>query len=131
MNAPLRSIVDAQSEQNLLLEFQQLMDREERLLNTQDAEGLLAIAEERERLTSALSAAAAARRAAGHCEAADEAQLIELYRLMRARHESRSRVLARFNDRNARALGVLAQAAGHPAVYGSDGRVPMIYSAVA
>jgi|GEM_PF-2015159 len=131
MTTALRPLADMRSEQTLLLEFQQLMDREERLLHAHDADGLVAIAEERERLTSALSAAAGARRAAGHCDAADEAQLIELYRLMRARHETRSRVVARYNDRNARALGVLAQAAGHAGVYGADGRVPMIYSAVA
>lgn len=127
-----RPVNAAHAEHDLLLDFQRLMEREEHLLNAHDADGVLAIAEEREALTKALAAAAAAaRRAAGHYDPADEARLIELYRLMRARHETQSRVLARFSDRNSRARGVLAQAAGRVDVYGADGRVPMVYSASA
>ena len=129
--ATVRPVAELRSEHDLLREFQRLMDDEERMLNAHDADGVLVIAEERERLTTALAAAASARRAAGHCDAADEARLIELYRLMRARHEVQSRVVARFNDRNARARGVLAQAAGRADVYGADGRVPMVYSTAA
>lgn len=117
------SVADS-DERSLLIQIERLLEREEELLVSRNAEGLFALAQERERLTARLGEAAQARRRATQTHAADEAELIALYERLRHRHEVRARVMRRHAERNACAVGVLAQAANQPCLYGADGRVP-------
>lgn len=110
-------------ERSLLIRIELLLEREEELLESRDAEGLFALAQERERLTASLGEAAQARRRATQTHAG-EAELIALYERLRHRHDVRARVMRRHAERNACAVGVLAQAANQPCLYGADGRVP-------
>ena len=126
-------------ERSLLARLEQLLDREEALLAAQDAEGMVALAAERERLSASLGVAAAARRvrrangSGAHLRTSfgdeedshEDAELIALYQRLRQRHEVRAQVVRRHHERAVRAAGVIAQAAHQPAVYGSDGRVAM------
>lgn len=111
-------------ERSLLIRIELLLEREKELLESRDAEGLFALAQERERLTASLGEAAQARRRTTQTHAADEAELIALYERLRHRHDVRARVMRRHAERNACAVGVLAQAANQPCLYGADGRVP-------
>jgi flagellar biosynthesis/type III secretory pathway chaperone len=100
------------------------------LLEARDAEGVGAVAQIREQLIERIAAAARKRAAAqkriGTVQTgstAEEAELVELYQHLRHRHEVRARVIRRHGDRNARAVGVLAQAANQSSLYGADGRM--------
>ncbi len=143
MNAALQSAragttsLEGDDERSLLIGLELLLEREQELLASRDAEGLCAVAEERERLTARLVSAAQARRKTTRLRtvidddgAADrDAELIELYRRLRERHDVRARVLRRHSDRNSRAVGVLAQASNQAGLYGADGRVPVQWAA--
>ena len=142
MNAALQSAragttsPEGDDERSLLIGLELLLEREQELLASRDAEGLCAVAEERERLTARLVSAAQARRKSMHLrtvideDGADrDAELIALYRRLRERHDVRARVLRRHSDRNSRAVGVLAQASNQAGLYGADGRVPVQWAA--
>lgn len=117
-------------ERTVLRELEALLVREQEALVAHEGDALFGLAESRERLSAELGEAAARRRAAPR-DPALEAELLALYQAMRDRHETQSRVVRRFEDRNGRALGVLAQAAGRGGVYGSDGRMSRQWSAAA
>lgn len=130
--------LEGDDERSLLIRLELLLEREEALLESHDAEGLFAVAEERERLTVRLGEAAQARRRTmplrtgfpdSEGSATEEAELIELYERLRHRHDIQARVVRRHGDRNARAVGVLAQAANRSSLYGADGRVPVQWAA--
>ncbi len=143
MNAALRSArtvatsLEGDDERSLLIALELLLEREEELLESRDAEGLCAVADERERLTARLVSAAQARRKTMHLRPVldddrgvdRDAELIELYRRLRERHDVRARVMRRHSERNARAIGVLAQASNQAGLYGADGRVPAQWAA--
>ncbi len=121
---PADAAASAADEGALLRAFDDILAREEGALAGRDTAALLALAEERERLTVRLFAVADARRATGRGQdAAAEAELVALYQALRSRHETRARVVRRYADRNARALGVLSQAGRDATVYGADGRM--------
>lgn len=115
-------------ERSLLARLEALLEREEGLLATRDADGLARIAEEREHVAARLGVAARARRLAS-THHGDEAELVDLYTRLRQRHEVRARVVQRHEKRNATAIGVIAQAGGQAHVYEADGRVTMRYAA--
>ena len=134
VSAPL----EGDDERSLLIRLDLLLEREEELLQSHDAEGLFAIAEEREQLTARLGEAAQARRRTMHLRTSfeddessgnEERELIELYRRLRHRHDVRARVMRRHSEHNARAVGVLAQATNQSSLYGADGRVPVRWAA--
>ncbi|MGI9026443.1 MAG: hypothetical protein ACR2GP_12870 [Burkholderiaceae bacterium] len=146
MNAALQSAravstsLEDDDERSLLIGLELLLEREEQLLESRGAEGLCVVAEERERLTARLVEAAQARRKTMHLRTvidddggarrdAEDAELIELYQRLRQRHDVRARVVRRHSDRNARAVGVLAQASNQAGLYGADGRVPVQWTA--
>lgn len=121
-------VAEDNGERSLLLRLEGLLEREEQMIATRDAAGLVAIAEERECVTARLGAAARARRIASP-PSGDEAELVELYTRLRRRHDIRARVLQRHEERNAIAIGVIAQASGASSLYDADGRVPMHFAA--
>jgi len=112
-------------ERSLLIRFELLLEREEEALQARDAAVLVTLAEERVRLTDRLAEAARQRRARAKPTAAEEAELIDLYRRLRHRHEVRARIVRRHADQNSRALGVLAQATGSSGLYKADGSIPL------
>lgn len=115
-------------ERSLLMRLEGLLEREEQMLASRDASGLVAIAEEREQITARLGAAARARRLSSAAHG-DEAELVDLYTRLRQRHEIRAKVIQRHEERNTCAVGVIAQASGHASLYNADGRVPMRFAA--
>jgi flagellar biosynthesis/type III secretory pathway chaperone len=117
-------------ERSLLIRLDLLLEREEEMLAARDVVGLVDLSTERERLTERLAEAARVRRAGPKGSDADEAELIELYRLLRQRHEVRARVLRRHSDRNACAMSVLAQATGDSEIYKADGSVALRFSSI-
>lgn len=122
MNADLRT----EDERTLLLRFEDLLEREERYLVARDADALGAVSEEREHLAQRIIAVARSRRTASP---ADDPELVAIYLRLRLRHEVRAKVVRRYVESNARAIGVLAQAAGQANLYQADGSVPMQYRA--
>ena len=110
----------------MLIRLEGLLEREAQYLVARDAAQLGAVAEEREHVTLRLVSAARQRRASG---ATDDAELAARYRRLRQRHEIQAHVVRRHAEANARALGVLAQAAGQSNLYRADGRVPLQYLA--
>lgn len=122
----LPSVRDA--ELSLLLRLEQLLAREAEALAARDANDLAAIADERDLVTARLAAAARARCAAPRrSSGADDEALLALYRRLRDQTDVQAQVVARHAARNARAIGVLAQASGRANLYQADGRVPMQY----
>ncbi len=119
-----------EDERSLLIRLERMLEREEALFATRDAVGLTAIAEEREHVTERLAKAARVRHAAPALGTAEVAELLALYRRLRQRHEVQAQVVRRHVDRNARAIGVLAQATGQSNLYQSNGRVTMQFVSV-
>jgi flagellar biosynthesis/type III secretory pathway chaperone len=117
-------------ERSLLMRIELLLEREEEMLATRDAAGLTAIAEEREGLVQRLADAARKRRVAPKTAAIDEAELIELYRRLRQRHDVRAQVVRRHVEHNSRAVGVLAQATGQNSLYKADGSVTLRFVSI-
>lgn len=115
-------------ERTLLRALEDLLDREDDRLRAGDPDGLVMLAAERERLTTALMQAAQARRKAP-VDATVQAELDARYCALRERHETRGQVVRRFADRTARAIGVLAQASGQAGTYGADGRMAVRWGA--
>ncbi len=107
-------------ERSLLVRFEEILEREEAAIVAHDAGALGAIAEERDHLTVRLAEAARRRLAS---PTPIEAELADLYRRLRERHQVRGRVVRRHAEHNHRALGVLAQAAGRTGLYNADGSV--------
>jgi hypothetical protein len=120
--------LDGDDERSLLIRLDLLLERENEMLAARDVVGLVDVANERERLTERLSQAARVRSSVPNGSNADEAELIELYRLLRQRHEVRARVLRRHSDRNACAISVLAQASGNTELYKADGSVALRFT---
>jgi len=116
-------------ERSLLVRLELLLEREEAMIVARDAAGLVAIAEERDRVTAQLGAAARARRLASAAHG-DEADLVDLYTRLRQRHQSRARLIQRHTERNARAVGVIAQATGQSQLYDAGGRVPLKFVSI-
>jgi flagellar biosynthesis/type III secretory pathway chaperone len=114
-------------ERALLVRLEGLLEREEQMLAIRDAAGLGAIAEEREHVTARLGVAARARRLSSTPE--DDAELVTLYSRLRQRHEIRAKVVRRYEERNATAASVIAQASGQAGLYDAEGRVPMRFAA--
>jgi flagellar biosynthesis/type III secretory pathway chaperone len=117
-------------ERSLLMRIELLLEREEEVLATRDAAGLAAIAEEREGLVQRLADAARKRRVAPKTAATDEAELIELYRRLRQRHDVRAQVVRRHVEHNSRAVSVLAQATGQNSLYKADGSVTLRFVSI-
>jgi flagellar biosynthesis/type III secretory pathway chaperone len=117
-------------ERSLLMRIELLLEREEEMLATRDATGLAVIAEEREGLVERLADAARKRRAAPKTAGTEEAELIELYRRLRQRHDVRAQVVRRHTERNSRAIGVLAQATGQNSLYKADGSVALRFVSI-
>ncbi len=88
-------------ERALLARFEQLLEREDRFIVARDAVGLASIADERAQLIERLATAARERRASPAMSAAAEAELIDLYRRLRQRHDLRARIVRRHAERNA------------------------------
>ena len=116
-------------ERSLLIHFELLLECERDMLSARDASGLALLAAERERLTARLAEVARERQNGRHPIAVADAELVELYRRLRQRHDVRARVVRLHGDRNARAIGVLAQAAGQGNLYKSDGSVALQFVA--
>jgi flagellar biosynthesis/type III secretory pathway chaperone len=125
---PTRPLTE-DDERSLLVRLELLLEREEEMIVARDAAGLVAVAEERERVTAQLGAAASARRLASVVHG-DEAELIELYTRLRQRHQVRARLIQRHAERNGRAVSVMAQATGQTQFYEADGRVPLKFVAI-
>ena len=124
------NVAPSEDERALLRRLALLLDEEARSLSARDAGQLGAIAAERERVTASLVSAARERRAARtNDDAGDEAVLAVLYRQLRQRHAIQAQVVRRHVEANARAIGVLAQAAGPSNLYRADGRVALHYPA--
>ncbi len=126
VTAARASVTD--DERSLLVRLEALLEREGELLVAHDdttAVALVALAEERERVAARLGEAARIRRASGASDASEDAELMASYRRLRQRHDVRAQVLRRHADRNARAVGVLAQASGQDGLYRADGRIAM------
>jgi flagellar biosynthesis/type III secretory pathway chaperone len=119
-------------EKGLLIQLELLLEREEELLGARDTAGIAAVAAQREQLIERLGDAARRRRASTRAvpPGADEADLVELYRRLRHRHDVRSQVLRLYADRNATAMRVLAQATGDVGLYQADGSVRMQFVSV-
>lgn len=114
-------------ERSLLIRLEQLLDREEAALASRDAIAIAGLAEEREQVTARLGDAAAARCSGARLSIDDETRLMAMYEQLRQRHAVRAQVVHRHAERNARSIGVLAQASGQSALYQSNGRVPLQY----
>jgi flagellar biosynthesis/type III secretory pathway chaperone len=112
-------------ERSLLIRFELLLEREEEALAARDSAALVTLAGERDRLTDRLAEAARQRRTRSKSTATEEAELVDLYRRLRHRHDVRARVVRRHAEHNSRALGVLAQATGSSGLYQADGSVPL------
>jgi flagellar biosynthesis/type III secretory pathway chaperone len=117
-------------ERSLLMRIELLLEREEEMLAMRDATGLAVVAAEREGLVERLANAARKRRAAPRVAGSDEAELIELYRRLRQRHDVRAQVVRRYSDRNSRAIGVLAQATSQDSLYKADGSVALRFVSI-
>ena len=117
-----------EDERVLLMRLEQLLEREHARIVACDAPGLTAVAEEREHLTARLTTVARARRAGTTDEVVD-AELLSLYQRLRRQHEVQALVVRRHLERNTRAIGVLAQAAGRSEIYQANGRVAMQFVA--
>ncbi len=113
-------------ERSLLVRLDALLEREEALLAAPDADGLFAIADEREQLTARLGDAARARRLA--TANVVDAELVALYDGIRRRYALRAQVVRRRAERNQRAVGVLAQVSGNAPLYDAGGRVPLKFA---
>ncbi len=130
MNARAPSLAPAATgddERSLLIRLELLLEREEDLLDAHRSDALVALSQEREQVTEQLAVAARHRRATSSTSSND-AELVALYQRLRHRHDVRARVLCLRAERNARALGVLAQANGRGNLYQSDGRVAMQFA---
>ena len=125
---PSPVLLTEEDERSLLFRLEVLLEREEAMMLARDAAGLVGVAEERERVTARLGAAARARRLSPDAHG-DEADLVDLYSRLRQRHQVRARVIQRHAETTARAVGVIAQAAGQHNLYEADGRVPMTFVA--
>jgi flagellar biosynthesis/type III secretory pathway chaperone len=126
-----RTTSSPDDEKGLLIQLELLLEREQELLGVRDAAGIIAVAEERERLIERLGDAARRRRALPRTGSdADEADLVELYRRLRHGHDVRAQVLRGHADRNATAMRVLAQASGDVGLYQADGSVRMQFVSV-
>ncbi len=79
-------------------------------------------------LTERLAEAVRVRRTTSSTSDADEAELIDLYRRLRHRHDLRARTIRRHAERNASALRVLAQASGNTSLYQADGSVRLQFT---
>ena len=112
-------------ERSLLIRFELLLEREEEALAARDSAALVTLAGERDRLTDRLAEAARQRRTRSKPTATEEAELVDLYRRLRHRHDVRARVVRRHSEHNSRALGVLAQTTGSSGLYQADGSVPL------
>jgi hypothetical protein len=112
-------------ERSLLTRLEGMLDREEGLLAERDADGLAALADEREYVVACLGTAARARTAATIPGSLEDRALVAAYRRLRDLYEIRAQVVRRHADQNARAIGVLAQATGQSNLYRADGRVPL------
>ncbi len=110
-------------ERSLLSRIEQLLDAEQDLLVTRDADALALVAEQRERLVARLEQSARLRCAKPAQDVAANAELAERYRRLRHRHDVQALIVRRAAEQNARVLGVLAQATGQSAVYQANGRV--------
>ena len=117
-------------ERSLLIRLELLLEREDDLLVGRDPTGLADVAEERERITERLGQAARTRRALATRDQVEDAELVELYRRLRHRHDVRAQIVRRHLEQNTRAIGVLAQATGQSALYQADGRVPLRFVSV-
>jgi flagellar biosynthesis/type III secretory pathway chaperone len=106
--------MSADDERSLLGRLETLLADEEQQLLTRDPAALAAIAEERERVTAR--------------PAAEQAELLALYRRLRQRHDVQAQVVRQHAERNARAIGVLAQASGQAGLYQADGRVALQFA---
>jgi flagellar biosynthesis/type III secretory pathway chaperone len=115
-------------ERALLIRLELLLEREEELLAARDADGLTAVAEEREQICARL-AVAARLRATKPLDAASEAALLAHYERLRQRHDVQARIVRLHTERNTRAVGVLAQATGQGSLYNAEGRVAMKFAA--
>ena len=115
-------------ERALLIRLELLLEREEEVLAARDADGLTAVAEEREQVCARLAVAARARSAAP-LDAASEAALLAHYQRLRQRHDVQAQIVRRHAERNTRAIGVLAQATGQGSLYNAEGRVAMQFAA--
>lgn len=118
----------ADDERALLKRLEHLLDRESALLATRDADGLAALADERERVATRIAASARQRQAAPRDPQVD-ADLLALYERLRQRHDVQAQIVRRHAEQTGRAIGVLAQATGQTNLYKSDGRVAMQFVA--
>lgn len=129
MNVSNTAPLPHDDERSLLIRLGILLEREEEMIAARDADGISEVAEARERLAHRIAEAASLRRATGVRDPVVESDLAELYQHLRRRHELRGRLIRRHVERNARAMGVLAQAAGQASLYGADGRVALQFGA--
>ncbi len=118
----------ADDERSLLVRLDALLEREQAMLAAADADGLIAIADERDQLTTRLGDAARARRLA-QAKTVDP-ELVALYDGIRRRYAVRAQVVRQRAERNQRAVGVLAQATGQSPLYDAGGRVPLKFAPV-
>lgn len=132
MSAPRQVPAPASSddERSLLGRLESLLVEEEALLLARDPDGLATVAEERDRVTARLATAARTRSATHALGAEEEADLLAWYRRLRQRHDVQAQVVRQHAERNARAVGVLAQATGEAGLYKADGRVAMRFLSV-
>lgn len=121
--------VQALDERTLLLRLESLLELEDGHLASQDADGLVALAGERETLVVQLGDAARARRVSPGLTDTEQAELAALYERLRQRHDIRAQVMRRRVERTRRAIGVLAQANNQQGLYEADGRVTMQFAA--
>ena len=130
--APLSTVSSSpmgDDERALLIRLELLLEREGELLAARDADGLAALADEREQLAVRIAQAARVRQAAPR-DPAVEASLLALYQRLRQRHDVQAQIIRRHAERNERAVGVLSQATGRTNLYKADGRVAMQFVAV-
>lgn len=123
------SLPKGDDERALLKRLELLLDRESALLAARDADGLAALADERERIATRIAGAARERQVAER-DPQVEAELLALYERLRRRHDVQAQIVRRHAERTGRAIGVLAQATGQTNLYKSDGRVAMQFVAV-
>ncbi len=124
------SLPQGGDERALLIRLELLLEREEELIAARDAVGLTAVAEEREQVTTRIAAAARLRQASPGRNREAEAALLALYQRLRQRHDVQAQVVRVHAERNARAVGVLAQATGQASLYKADGKVAMHFVSI-